>query len=109
MVSGPAIPLTMFNRKIFNTEDTGSHRVELLGAVFSIMISFFVAAWTSLEVAMAGSYNGVAVPSDGNKIGYANGKYAVPENPIVPFIEGDGTGRDIWKASKRVFDAAPSR
>jgi len=55
---------------------------------------------------MAGSYNGVAVPSDGKKIGYAAGKYEVPDNPIVPFIEGDGTGRDIWKASRRVFDAA---
>jgi isocitrate dehydrogenase len=57
-------------------------------------------------VAMAGSYNGVAVPSDGKKIGYAGGKYDVPDNPVVPFIEGDGTGRDIWKASRRVFDAA---
>src|SRR5712675_223113 len=55
---------------------------------------------------MAGSYNGVAVPSDGKRIGYAGGKYEVPDNPIVPFIEGDGTGRDIWKASLRVFDAA---
>jgi isocitrate dehydrogenase len=55
---------------------------------------------------MAGSYNGIAVPSDGKKIGYASGKYDVPDNPIVPFIEGDGTGRDIWKASLRVFDAA---
>ena len=55
---------------------------------------------------MAGSYNGVAVPADGKKIGYANGKYQVPDNPVVPFIEGDGTGRDIWKASMRVFDAA---
>ncbi|MGB9361107.1 MAG: NADP-dependent isocitrate dehydrogenase, partial [Candidatus Sulfotelmatobacter sp.] len=40
------------------------------------------------------------------KIGYANGKYDVPDHPIIPFIEGDGTGRDIWKASLRVFDAA---
>src|SRR5450432_1467877 len=55
---------------------------------------------------MAGSFNGVAVPADGKKIGYANGKYDVPDNPIVPFIEGDGTGRDIWKASLRVCDAA---
>src|SRR5271166_6090666 len=55
---------------------------------------------------MASSYNGVAVPTDGKKIGYAGGKYEVPDNPIVPFIEGDGTGRDIWKASRRVFDAA---
>jgi isocitrate dehydrogenase len=55
---------------------------------------------------MAGSYNGVAVPSGGKKIGYAGGNYDVPDNPIIPFIEGDGTGRDIWKASLRVFDAA---
>jgi isocitrate dehydrogenase len=55
---------------------------------------------------MAGSYNGVAVPSDGKQIGYAGGRYAVPDNPIIPFIEGDGTGRDIWKASLRVFNAA---
>jgi isocitrate dehydrogenase len=55
---------------------------------------------------MASSYNGVATPSDGKKIDYANGKYEVPDHPIVPFIEGDGTGRDIWKAARRVFDAA---
>src|SRR5271166_5503281 len=58
---------------------------------------------------MASSYNGVAVPTDGKKIGYAGGKYDVPDNPVVPFIEGDGTGRDIWKASVRVFDAAVER
>jgi isocitrate dehydrogenase len=58
---------------------------------------------------MASSYNGVAVPSDGKRIGYTNQKYDVPDNPIVPFIEGDGTGRDIWKASLRVFDAAVER
>src|SRR6201994_2192414 len=55
---------------------------------------------------MAGSYNGVAVPADGKKIEYAKGKYQVPDNPIIPFIEGDGTGRDIWKASLRVFNAS---
>jgi isocitrate dehydrogenase len=54
---------------------------------------------------MAG-YNGVPVPADGAKIAYNNGKYSVPDNPIIPFIEGDGTGRDIWKASHRVFNAA---
>jgi isocitrate dehydrogenase len=52
------------------------------------------------------AYNGVAVPSDGKAIGYSGGALQVPDNPIIPFIEGDGTGRDIWKASKRVFDAA---
>jgi isocitrate dehydrogenase len=55
---------------------------------------------------MAASYNGVAVPADGKKIGYEKGTYQVPDNPVIPFIEGDGTGRDIWKASLRVFNAA---
>jgi isocitrate dehydrogenase len=55
---------------------------------------------------MAGSYNGVPVPGDGAPIEYSGGKYKVPDKPIIPFIEGDGTGRDIWKASVRVFDAA---
>jgi isocitrate dehydrogenase len=40
------------------------------------------------------------------KISLSNGKLYVPENPIIPYIEGDGTGPDIWKASVRVFDAA---
>jgi isocitrate dehydrogenase len=55
---------------------------------------------------MAGSYNGIPVPTNGARIGYGDGRYQVPDNPIIPFIEGDGTGRDIWKASARVFDAA---
>src|SRR5580704_3675092 len=58
---------------------------------------------------MKASYNGVAVPSDGKAIDYVNGKFVVPDNPIVPFIEGDGTGRDIWKASRMVSDAAVER
>jgi isocitrate dehydrogenase len=52
------------------------------------------------------SYNGIGVPKEGAKISYVNGKLVVPNNPIIPFIEGDGTGRDIWKASVRVFDTA---
>jgi isocitrate dehydrogenase len=55
---------------------------------------------------MLASYNGLPVPTNGARITYSNGRYQVPDNPIVPFIEGDGTGRDIWKASVRVFDAA---
>jgi len=51
-------------------------------------------------------FNGVPVPTNGQKIEYSNGKYSIPDHPIIPFIEGDGTGRDIWKASARVFDAA---
>src|ERR1700720_2884825 len=55
---------------------------------------------------MQASYNGIAVPANGQAIEYSNGKFTVPNHPIIPFIEGDGTGRDIWKASQRVFDAA---
>jgi isocitrate dehydrogenase len=55
---------------------------------------------------MQTSYNGLALPADGAPIEYTNGQFTVPDNPIIPFIEGDGTGRDIWKASRRVFDAA---
>ncbi|MEF2968389.1 NADP-dependent isocitrate dehydrogenase [Paenibacillus sp. M1] len=47
-----------------------------------------------------------SLPTEGDKIVIEDGKLQVPNNPIIPFIEGDGTGRDIWKASKRVLDAA---
>ena len=49
------------------------------------------------------------VPSGGQKMSISNGKLVVPERPIIPFIEGDGTGRDIWRASVRVLDAAVQR
>ncbi len=55
---------------------------------------------------MQSKYNGLELPRNGQPIGYENGQFAVPDHPIIPFIEGDGTGRDIWKASQRVFDAA---
>ncbi len=45
-------------------------------------------------------------PAGGEKITIANGKLTVPDQPIIPFIEGDGTGPDIWRASVRVLDAA---
>src|SRR6266571_692447 len=47
-----------------------------------------------------------AVPAGGAAITVKKAKLAVPDNPILPFIEGDGTGPDIWAASVRVFDAA---
>ncbi|MDQ8738550.1 NADP-dependent isocitrate dehydrogenase [Paenibacillus sp. LHD-38] len=47
-----------------------------------------------------------ALPTEGEQITIDNGILQVPNNPIIPFIEGDGTGRDIWKASKRALDAA---
>jgi isocitrate dehydrogenase len=58
---------------------------------------------------MKNSYNGQTVPAGGQVIGYAGGELQVPDVPVIPFIEGDGTGRDIWKASRRVFDAAVER
>ena len=47
-----------------------------------------------------------AVPANGERITMQSGQLHVPERPIIPFIEGDGTGPDIWRASVRVFDAA---
>lgn len=58
---------------------------------------------------MKSSYNGVPLPADGEPIQYANGSFKIPDCPIIPFIEGDGTGRDIWRASQRVFDAAVAK
>src|SRR5271167_2652292 len=57
-------------------------------------------------IPMQTSYNEIPVPANGQPIEYSDGKYKVPDHPIIPFIEGDGTGRDIWRASQRVFDAA---
>jgi len=51
-------------------------------------------------------YKHVVVPTNGERITIQNDKIKVPNNPIIAFIEGDGIGPDIWKASKKVFDAA---
>ncbi|MCX8009574.1 MAG: isocitrate/isopropylmalate family dehydrogenase, partial [Ignavibacteria bacterium] len=51
-------------------------------------------------------FNKVKLPSGGEKITMKDGKLHVPNNPIIPFIEGDGTGPDIWRASQFVFDNA---
>ena len=48
----------------------------------------------------------IVVPADGAKIHIQDGKLVVPNNPIIPFIEGDGTGPDIWRSSQRVLDAS---
>ncbi|HEY4658028.1 MAG TPA: isocitrate dehydrogenase (NADP(+)) [Gemmatimonadaceae bacterium] len=54
-------------------------------------------------------YQHARVPSGGERIEAAGGVFTVPDRPIVPFIEGDGTGPDIWRAAVRVFDAAVER
>jgi len=55
------------------------------------------------------TFNGIEVPAEGQKITVDGARLAVPDRPVIPFIEGDGTGRDIWSASQRVFDAAVER
>src|ERR1700749_457015 len=51
----------------------------------------------------------MAAATEGQPIQMKNGQLAVPDRPILPFIEGDGTGPDIWRASQRVFDAAVAK
>ncbi len=48
----------------------------------------------------------VQIPENGEKITFVNGDMQVPEHPIIPFIEGDGIGPDIWRATQAVVDAA---
>jgi len=55
------------------------------------------------------SFKDLIVPTAGQPITFQNGKLNVPDQPIIPFIEGDGTGPDIWRASVRVFDAAVAK
>ncbi len=52
---------------------------------------------------------GIQSQQEGHTITVEDGRLIVPDDPIIPFIEGDGTGRDIWRASVRVFDAAVKR
>jgi isocitrate dehydrogenase len=52
------------------------------------------------------AYRFATVPTDGDRITYEGGVLDVPNNPIIPFVEGDGTGADIWRAAVRVFDGA---
>jgi isocitrate dehydrogenase len=52
------------------------------------------------------TYTQVKVPAGGEKITNKGGRLLVPDEPVIPYVEGDGTGRDIWRASVRVFDAA---
>jgi isocitrate dehydrogenase len=52
------------------------------------------------------TYKLATVPSAGERITYEGGVLTVPDNPIIPYVEGDGTGADIWRAAVRVFNAA---
>lgn len=53
-----------------------------------------------------GNYKFIKVPENGQKITVENGELVVSDNPIIPFIEGDGIGRDIWAATKKILDAS---
>lgn len=55
---------------------------------------------------MSETYRYARIPEGGEPISMSDGALAVPARPIIPFIEGDGTGRDIWRATSRVLDAA---
>ncbi|HEU5169842.1 MAG TPA: NADP-dependent isocitrate dehydrogenase [Gemmatimonadales bacterium] len=59
-----------------------------------------------MNTASIPAYKELRAPADGEPIVLRNGRLVVPDAPIVPFIEGDGTGPDIWRASRLVFDAA---
>ncbi|MFQ6047895.1 MAG: NADP-dependent isocitrate dehydrogenase [Phycisphaerae bacterium] len=58
---------------------------------------------------MAGGFEQIQVPGDGQRITVSDGTLNVPDNPIIPFIEGDGTGPDIWRAARPVLEAAVAR
>jgi isocitrate dehydrogenase len=55
------------------------------------------------------TYKTLVAPTQGETITFRDGRVVVPDTPIVPFIEGDGTGPDIWRASRLVFDGAVER
>src|SRR5262249_42459107 len=67
-----------------------------------------LARWLSNSHAVRVSCGDPSMPSvaSGQPIQHSQGRLVVPDRPIVPYIEGDGTGPDIWRASQRVFDAA---
>ena len=55
------------------------------------------------------AFDKIKVPTGGEKIGISNGKLQVPDKPIIAFIEGDGTGPDIWRATQHVLDSAVTK
>jgi isocitrate dehydrogenase len=59
-----------------------------------------------MKTATSPAYDNLTPPSEGELITLEDGRLNVPSQPIIPFIEGDGTGPDIWAAAKHVFDGA---
>jgi isocitrate dehydrogenase len=62
-----------------------------------------------MTASVSGGYRNLRAPTEGNAITLKDGRLQVPSHPIIPFIEGDGTGPDIWRASQFVFDNAVKR
>jgi isocitrate dehydrogenase len=62
--------------------------------------------YTNIEGEKMMGDSGLKVPAGGEKITFQGGVLQVPDHPVIPFVEGDGVGRDIWRAAQRVFDAA---
>ncbi len=60
-------------------------------------------------MAQAPQFKKLTAPKTGETITITNGKLKVPNHPVIPFIEGDGTGRDIWRSSQKVIDAAVAK
>jgi isocitrate dehydrogenase len=58
---------------------------------------------------MAPTYDTLKPPASGDTITMRNGKLQIPDHPVIPFIEGDGTGPDIWRAAQHVFDGAVAK
>src|SRR5579872_7312189 len=58
---------------------------------------------------MMPQFSKISVPQQGSRIEYRDGQPVVPDNPIIPFIRGDGTGVDIWAAAEPVLDAAVAK
>ena len=54
-------------------------------------------------------YDHLTTPTGGESVTMTNGTLNVPDTPIIPFIEGDGIGPDIWKAAQHVFDSAVAK
>src|SRR3984957_5805058 len=95
------------------SNSAGMRKPSFAGVEVSVRNAWSPAAHASIAAQFIGAKRmsdakpvNVQVPAGGEKITISNGKLHVPDQPIIPFIEGDGTGRDIWRASVRVFDAA---
>jgi isocitrate dehydrogenase len=71
-----------------------------------VHIAFLTSSQAAMATANAPTYKDLTPPSSGEPITMRDGRLDVPNEPIIPFIEGDGTGPDIWRASRHVFDSA---